>query len=59
VPHPRVHQTIQKYHMLDMILGDIHKGVNTHFRIAKFCENYSFVSSIEPFRVVDTLKDPD
>jgi hypothetical protein len=59
VPHPRVHQTIQRYHMLDMILGDIHKGVNTHSRIANFCENYSFVSSLEPFRVIDTLKDPD
>jgi hypothetical protein len=24
-PHPRVHQTIQRDHLVDMILGDIHK----------------------------------
>jgi hypothetical protein len=42
-----------------MILGDINKGLTTHFRVAIFCEHYSFVSSIEPFRVKDTLKDLD
>jgi hypothetical protein len=32
-------------------LGDISKGVTTRSRLANFCEHYSFVSSIEPFRV--------
>jgi hypothetical protein len=44
---------------VDMILGDIHEGVTTHSRIANLCENYSFVSSLEPFRVEDYLKDLD
>jgi hypothetical protein len=54
VPHPRVHQTIQRDHQVDITLG-----VTTHSRIAKFCENYSFVSSLKPFRVEDALKDLD
>jgi hypothetical protein len=41
------------------ILGDIHKGVTTRSRIAHFCEHYSFVSSIEPYRVEDALRDSD
>jgi hypothetical protein len=28
-PHPRVHQTIQRDHPVNSILGDIHKGVTT------------------------------
>jgi hypothetical protein len=59
VPHPRVHTTILQDHRVDMILGDISKGVATSFRAAIFCEHYSFVSSVEPFRVEDALKDPD
>jgi hypothetical protein len=27
-PHPRVHQAIQRYHPVNSILGDIHKGGN-------------------------------
>jgi hypothetical protein len=41
------------------ILGDISKGVTTRSRLANFCEHYSFVSSIEPFRVEEALQDPD
>jgi hypothetical protein len=44
---------------VDQILGDISKGVTTHSRLANFCEHYSFVSSIEPFRVEEALQDPD
>jgi hypothetical protein len=44
---------------VDQILGDISKGVTTRSRFANFCENYSFVSSIEPFRVEEALKDLD
>jgi hypothetical protein len=58
-PHPRVHQAIQRDHPVNSILGDIHKGVTTRSRVAHLCEHYSFVSSIEPYRVEDALRDPD
>jgi hypothetical protein len=58
-PHPRVHQAIQRYHPVNSILGDIHKGVTTRSRVAHFCEYYSFVSSTEPYRVEDALRDSD
>jgi hypothetical protein len=57
--HPRVHQAIQRDHPVNTILGDIHKGVTTRSRVAHFCEHYSFVSSIEPYRVEDALRDSD
>jgi hypothetical protein len=58
-PHPIVHQAIQRDHPVNSILGDIHKGVTTRSRVAHFCEHYSFVSSIEPYRIEDALRDPD
>jgi hypothetical protein len=58
-PHPRVHQAIQRDHPVNSILGDIHKGVTIRSRVAHFCEHYSFVSSIEPYRVEDALRDSD
>jgi hypothetical protein len=58
-PPTQVRATIQKNHPVDQILGDISKGVTTRSRIANFCEHYSFVSSIEPFRVEVALQDPD
>jgi hypothetical protein len=58
-PLTQVRATIQKNHLVDQILGDINKGVTTRSRIANFCEHYSFVSSIEPFRVEEALQDPD
>jgi hypothetical protein len=58
-PHPRVHQTIQRDHPVNSILGDIHKGVTTRSRDAHLCEHYSFVSSIDPYRIEDVLRDPD
>jgi hypothetical protein len=58
-PHPRVHQAIQRDHPVNSILGAIHKGVTTRSRVAHFCEHYSFVSSIEPYRVEDALRDLD
>ncbi len=51
VPHPRVHQSIQRDHPVDNILGSIQRGVTTRSRLAIFCEFYSFVSSLEPLRV--------
>jgi hypothetical protein len=58
-PHPRVHQAIQRDHPVNSILGDIHKGVTTRSRVAHFYEHYSFVSSIETYRVEDALRDSD
>jgi hypothetical protein len=58
-PHPRVHQAIQRDHPVNSILGDIHKGVTTRSRVSHLCEHYSFVSSIESYRVEDALRDPD
>jgi hypothetical protein len=58
-PHPRVHQEIQRDHPINSILGDIHKGVTTRSQVAHFYEHYSFVSSIEPYRIEDALRDPD
>jgi hypothetical protein len=55
-PHPRVHQAIQRDHPVNSILGDIHNGVTTRSRVAHFCEHYSFVSYIEPYRVEDALR---
>jgi hypothetical protein len=55
-PHPRVHQAIQRDHLANSILGYIHKGVTTRSRLAHFCEHYSFVSSIEPYKIEDALR---
>jgi hypothetical protein len=59
LPHPRVHQAIQRDHPVNSILSDIHKGVTTRSRVAHFYEHYSFVSSIEPNRVEDAQRDSD
>jgi hypothetical protein len=58
-PPTQVQAMIQRHHPVDQILGDISKGVTTRSRLANFCEHYSFVSSIEPFRVEEALQDPD
>jgi hypothetical protein len=58
-PHPRVCHNVQRDHPIDNILGDIEKGVTTRSRVTNFCEHYSYVSSLEPFKVEDALRDPD
>jgi hypothetical protein len=58
-PPTQVRAMIQRNHPVDQILGDISKGVTTRSRLAIFCEHYSFVSSIEPFRVEEALLDLD
>jgi hypothetical protein len=58
VPHApptQVCTNIQRDHSMDQILSDISKGVTTRSHIANFCEHYSYVSSIEPFRVEEAL----
>src|SRR5436190_8829172 len=59
VPHPRVHQSIQRDHPVNNILGSIQRGVTTRSRLANFCEFYSFVSSLETLKVEQALEDPD
>jgi hypothetical protein len=59
-PPTQVRATIQRNHPVDQILGDkilddISKGVTTCSRLANFCKHYSFVSSIEPFKVEEAL----
>ena len=58
-PPTQVRATIQRNHPIDQILGDISKRVTTRSCLANFCEHYSFVSSIDPFRVEEALQDPD
>jgi hypothetical protein len=58
-PPTQVRAMIQRDHPVDQILGDISKGVTTRSRLVNFCEHYSFVSFIEPFRVEEALLDPD
>jgi hypothetical protein len=58
-PPAQVRATIQRNHPVDQMLGDISKGVTTRSRLANFCEYYSFVFSIKPFRVEEALQDPD
>jgi hypothetical protein len=36
VPHPRVHQSMQRDHPIDNILGSIKRGLTTHSRLAFF-----------------------
>ena len=44
---------------MDTIIGDISRGVQTRSRLALFCEHFSFVSSIEPKKIEEALKDID
>jgi hypothetical protein len=50
-PPTQVRATIERNHPVDQILDDISKRVTTRSCLANFCEHYSFVSSIEPFKV--------
>ena len=59
VGYSRIHHHIAKDHPSDQIVGDLNKGVQTRSRLATYCENYSFVSFMEPTRVQEALKDSD
>jgi hypothetical protein len=50
---------IAKDHHLDSIIIDISRGVQTRSRLVSFCEHFSFVSSIEPKKIDEALKDVD
>jgi hypothetical protein len=58
-PYSRLCHNVQRDYHVDNILGDIEKGVTTRSRVVNFCEHYSFVSSFDPFKVEDALRDPD
>jgi hypothetical protein len=59
VPHPRVHQSMQRDHPIDNILGSIKRGLTTHSRLAFFCEFYSFISTLELLKVEQAHGDLD
>ena len=50
---------IARDHPLDTIIGDISRGMQTRSRLTSFCENFSFVSSIEPKKIEEALKNVD
>ena len=50
---------IARDHPLDIIVGDISRCVQTRSRLASFCEHFLFVSSIEPKKIEEALKDID
>ena len=47
---------VARDHPLDTIIGDISRGVQTRSRLALFCEQFSFVSSIGPKKIDKALK---
>jgi hypothetical protein len=55
----KTHNAIAKDHLIDQIVGDVIKGVQTRPRLASFCEHYSFVSCGETTRIEEGLDDPD
>ena len=42
---------IARDHLLDTIIGDISRDVQTRSRLASFYEHFLFVSSIEPKKI--------
>jgi hypothetical protein len=50
---------IARDHPLDTIIGDISRGVQTRSRLASFCENFLFVSFIEPKKIEEAVRDVD
>ena len=40
----------------DTIISDISRGVQTRSKLSSFCEHFSFVSSIEPKKIDESLK---
>jgi hypothetical protein len=50
---------IARDHPLDSIIDDILRDVQTRSRLTLFHEHFSFVSSIEPKKIDEALKDVD
>jgi hypothetical protein len=50
---------IARDHLLDTIIEDISRGVQTRFRLTSFCEHFLFMSFIEPNKIEEALRDVD
>ena len=50
---------VARDHPFDIIIDDISRDVKTRSRLASFCVHFSFVSSIEPKKIDEPLKDVD
>jgi hypothetical protein len=50
---------VARDHPLDSIISDISRGIQTRSRLTSFYEHFSFVSSIEPKKIDEALKDVD
>jgi hypothetical protein len=50
---------IARDHLLDTIIEDISRGVQTRLRLASFYEHFSFISFIEPKKIEEALRDVD
>ena len=50
---------ITRDHPLDTIIGNISRDVQTRSRLASFYKHFLFVSSIEPKKIDEALKDVD
>jgi hypothetical protein len=55
----KIHNAIVKDCLIDQIVGDINKDVQTRSHLASFCEYYSFVFCDEPTMIEEALNDPD
>ena len=57
----RVRARVSRDHPVEQIFDDIQTGriARSKTRLAKFCEYYSFISSIEPMKVEEALEHPD
>lgn len=51
--------TAGRDHLLDQIVGDLRSGVQMRSRLETFCKHYSFVSSIKPTSIEETMLDID
>jgi hypothetical protein len=50
-------QHVVRDHPIDSVIDDIRSGVQTRSRLAMFCEHASFVSTIEPKKIEEALRD--
>jgi hypothetical protein len=50
-------QHVARDHPIDSVIGDIRSGVQTRSRLTMFCEHASFVSTIEPKKIEEALRD--
>lgn len=49
----------QNSHLLDQIISNMNKGVQTRSSVKNFCAFSAFLSNVEPKNINEALKDPD